>query len=458
MGILQNNKLWKRRALSALCALALPLALCFFSPRRARAQDAPGTDALRFDESGRFTILLLADLQDTQWTVPYLLSSVNSVLEEYTPDFIVLLGDQLEGSSPIMRIGNGRENTALAIDKLMQPIVSRGIPFAVVFGNHDGEAPLTKEEQMALYQSYAHCLAQDEGDALPGCGTYVLPVYGADGEASSSPLLNLFFFDSGGYAPDSGYPCVSAEQVAWYEAESARFRADNLNQTVPAAAFQHIVAAEIYDALDEAEKGASGAFEGVGYGEGRYFLAASSGVLAGEVSEAPCPSRANCGQFSAFARQGDVFAAFFGHDHVNTYLVGHEGIDLVAAPGATYTSYNDRAVRGVRLLRFHEENVRDYETLLVPFHQYESFSLFDVIPYYLLCSTRLYNAVKLCLLALIIVGGLAGIVLLDRKQKKRRAAAEDAGEACPAANKAQALTPDGPADGGEAEKPASPKL
>ena len=44
------------------------------------------------------------------------------------------------------------------INRIMEPVVSRGIPFAVTFGNHDEQSGMTNDEQMEIYRN------------IPGCG------------------------------------------------------------------------------------------------------------------------------------------------------------------------------------------------------------------------------------------------------------------------------------------------
>ena len=61
-------------------------------------------------------------------------------------------------------------------------------------------------------------------------------------------------------------------------------------------------------------------------------------------------------QFDALVNQGDVVAMFFGHDHVNSFIVEHEGIDLVNTPGAGFGSYGDDG-RGVRIIDIKEGTI-----------------------------------------------------------------------------------------------------
>ena len=396
----------KRRFLLPIACLLLLLL-----PPAARGDggDCTAAPALSFDENGYFTVLVLSDAQDTQWTVPYLPLGIAAALDAHTPDLVVLLGDQLEGGSPLMRVGDRQKHVERAIANLLAPIVERALPFAVVFGNHDAESGVSNERQLAIYQRYPGCVSVDVDES----GAYRVPVTGADG----TEKLSLYLFDSGAYTEDGGYGCVSRAQVEWYLAQSSALRATNNGARIPAVAFQHIVVGEIYDALTEVGADAPGAFAGVGSGQGAFYSPDAASLVMGALREAPCPSAENNGQFEAFLAQGEVFACFFGHDHINDYIISHRGVDLVACPGATYTSYNERSVRGVRMLRFSEDNVRSYDTLLVPFASYENVSFLGVVPYYLMTTTRVPNAAKLLVLLVLL---LAAAVLLTVLLLKKR--------------------------------------
>ena len=200
---------------------------------------AEGNDALRlnFGDDGRFTVLILSDLQDTQFTTELVVSGETHVLQDYPADLIVLLGDQLEGPSPVLRLGNGAQNSEKTLRTLLAPVAETGIPFVVVFGNHDYEAPLTIREQVKIYESYDNCLAVSFGKNSTEDGAFVLPI---DREGSELPGMALYFFDSGSYLPNGDYDTVSKEQVAWYSEQSAAFRAENDNQALPSIAFCHI--------------------------------------------------------------------------------------------------------------------------------------------------------------------------------------------------------------------------
>lgn len=389
------------------------------APALTRAEDTAPDDALRFGEDGSFTVLLLADAQDTQYPPAYLLRSIEAILNNYDVDLVVLLGDQLEGSSPVLRLGNGARNVERALSYILTPLKDAGLPFAFVYGNHDYEAPLSIERQEALYRGYDNCLAP----AFDESGAYYLPLYPQQGDTAA---MNLFFFESGPDYTRGNYSAVSEEQVAWYIETSSRLRAENGGEAIPAVAFSHVPVAEIYELFTEVPKGTPDALTR----HKKSYLPNDERILIGEANEAPCPSEANFGLFDAFLSQGDVFLAMSGHDHVNSFIGSFMGIDLGTAPGSTYTSYGSKAMRGVRLLRFYEDDVSSYTTTHVRYADLVQTGGLSAIRYYLSTTTLLPNAAKTVLLLALL---LTAIILMIRyivrsgKHAKPPAAEPDSG-------------------------------
>ena len=384
---------------------------------------AEGNDALRlnFGDDGRFTVLILSDLQDTQFTTELVVSGETHVLQDYPADLIVLLGDQLEGPSPVLRLGDGAKNCEDTLRTLLAPVEATGIPFVVVFGNHDYEAPISIREQVKIFESYDNCLAVSFGKNSTEDGAFVVPIYP---KGSELPAMALYFFDSGSYLANGDYDTVSAEQVAWYNEQSAAFRAANDNQALPSAAFCHIPVPEVYQLLTEVPKGTKGALKGVGVGKGKYYVPNETAIFTGEVNEAPCPSSENNGLFDAYLANGDMFLTVNGHDHINSFIGNVEGVDIANAPGSSYTSYGAEDTRGVRLFRFSEHNVRDYETLHVLYSDYNTPQSYGPIRYYFSTTDGIYNAIKIALCILVVVAAIVTtIIVLSVKAKKRKAAA-----------------------------------
>ncbi|MCR4615530.1 MAG: metallophosphoesterase family protein [Clostridiales bacterium] len=324
---------------------------------------------LKFGSDGKFTILQFADIQDGPILKPITRDLIKEAIKRVQPDLIVLTGDNISGGTchwglkPLEKL-----LVASAIDDFMSIFEEAGIPTAMVFGNHDGECFVTKEEQMAIYNKYSCSLGVDDGDALYGCGTYNLPILSSDGRRTA---YNLWMIDSNMYEYDAdgnrlGYDYVHQDQLDWYVKTGNELKAANGGQTVPSIVFQHIVVPEIWDALLEVPEGTDGAIEN----GGKYYTLDPQITVSGSVlHESPCPPYTNGGQFDVMKNQGDVVAMIFGHDHVNSYSINYHGIDLICTAGAGFSSYGDDS-RGVRVIELDENDLSTYSTHTETFLDY----------------------------------------------------------------------------------------
>ncbi len=322
---------------------------------------AKSDTTLQFDENGHFKILVLADIQSGFPVGEALKAYIAEAIDASDPDLVVFLGDN------IMSADDGTvESYWKGYDEVFPILESKGVPFTFVFGNHDDEsAPtVTKEEMLEKYQSYDGCLAYDADPSLHGCATHNLPILSSDG---NKVVYNLWFFDSGDYVNNEdgsrkGYDCVRADQIAWYEAESAKLKAANGGEVVPSLAFEHIIPQEatqavmfslpfqLGDLTRNFSDGTSATYLP------NYF--AFDGIL----SEAPCPSPDNEGQWNSFVETGDVKACFFGHDHVNNFSVNVNGVDAVSVPGTTFKSYSSVTDQGSMVITLDERDLSTYST------------------------------------------------------------------------------------------------
>lgn len=343
--------------------LAFILAFAMLLPASASVQSAD--NKLQFNSDGEFRIMQIADIQDGPLLFEIVRDFLKSVVPAEKPDLIVLTGDNI--SAAASSIGIHAVDLLLveaAIDRYMSIFEANNIPVAVVFGNHDAEELVTKEEQAAIYQKYDNCLIVDEGADVYGCGTYNLPIYSS--KDASKIAYNLWMFDSNMYDEENGgYDYVHKDQIDWYVSKSNELKAQNGGEVVPSMMFQHIVVNEIYDALLEVPASTEGAVEH----NGKYYVFNPENTKSGiALNESPCPSTVNGGQFDAVANQGDVVAMFFGHDHVNNFVVEYKGVDLVNTPGVGFNSYGDDG-RGVRIIDI-KEGTTDYETEVITYKDF----------------------------------------------------------------------------------------
>lgn len=311
-------------------------------------------ETLKFNEDGKFTILQFADIQDGYPLMSITEKLIKDTLKMVHPDLVVLSGDNISGGSTTTKV-----ITRAAINEFMSIFEKAGVPVAAVFGNHDDESVLAdKDYQMSVYESYDCFVGYNEGDSIPGVGTYNLPIMASDG---SKVAFNLWMTDSGTYNSENdlgGYACTTKEQIAWYVEKSNELKEANGGVAVPSINFQHIIVPDIYDALVECEEGTPNSIT-----SGGKFLTLPEGST-GVIHEAPCPPNYSNGQFQAFLQQGDILATVSGHDHVNSFIVPYQGIDIVNTPGVGFSSYNDETV-GSRVFVLNENDPENYETYVL---------------------------------------------------------------------------------------------
>ena len=358
------------------CMLSLLLAVLALSPALAAVDTVdvsrPANAHLSFNADGKLKILQVADLQDDARLDSLARKSLVRAIEETRPDLIMLTGDNIAGysCSTVVAASN-------AINNYMSLFEEHGIPVAMVFGNHDDdETPYTKLEQIEQYESY-DCFIGCAGvvaektvgeNSTINAGTYNIPVY--ESADSDRVLFNIWCFDSGNYNPDEeygGYGYVLPEQVEWYKAKSDELKAANGGVPVPSIAFQHIVPPQITSVLKEVPAGTDGALEMKSTGK-YYTLPDDVEPTANWMKEIPSPPNITFepgyAEVDAMLEKGDVKAIFFGHDHINSYILNYLGIDLVNSPGCCFASYNDNH-RGYRVITIDKNNPDVYETYLV---------------------------------------------------------------------------------------------
>ncbi len=148
--------------------------------------------ALRFNENGDFKIVQFTDVHYKKLSKEsaVALELINEVLETEKPDLVVFTGDVI-WAKPVKE----------GLDDVFDPVAKRGIPWAYVFGNHDDEFAMSRQEIMDYVVQKPHCLARAGDKSLKGVGNYILEVRN-NGNDSIGGLL--YFFDSGAYSQVKG--------------------------------------------------------------------------------------------------------------------------------------------------------------------------------------------------------------------------------------------------------------
>ncbi len=325
-------------------------------------------EPLRF-KNGKFKIMLVADLhekysmhtENAVQKVEDMHALLTKAVEQLNPDLVVYLGDNgFAGDKMQMRS---------VISRILYPVSSRDIPFAVVFGNHDHESGLSLVEQTRLYNEHDNCYLYNADDSITGYGNYNLLVKASK---SDEDILNLWFMDSNNLAEDqelSKYDWVHQDQIDWYKKTALELKEKNGGKVIPALLFQHTPVPEEYELLREAKPHERlDSVPGHGKWSNKNYVLKDS--VEGYLGEGPCTPDVNSGQFAAWKEIGDVMGAFFGHDHMNDFAGYVDGIMLAQCKTAGFRPYTDGCRSGVRLITIDENNPSNIFTKMYHFKQF----------------------------------------------------------------------------------------
>lgn len=353
-----KNRTKKTSARAAALLLTLVLVLSPTAVLPAGAQTSP----LRFGGDGTFTVLQITDPQDDHHPARDMLNLIELSIEKAKPDLVIFTGDIVEDE----RVGDigiddesGREgvyvtkngeldlpqtlaNTRAAATAIFDIVNNAGIPFAVTQGNNDYSSGIGNENWLDIYDDFENCLVTDESDDEEGRIDYNLEIL-ASGDDSTA--FNFWLMDT-------KRGDVTAEQIAWYEAESAALKQANGGTPVPAMVFQHIQTKDIWNLFEPCKMWDDGAVA-----NGTEFYRLNKDIANGYYTSTG-PIGEESDEFAAWKRQGDVIAAFFGHYHTEGYSGVWNSIEL----GFTYGCEMAKpGPYGVRVIALHENDIKNYD-------------------------------------------------------------------------------------------------
>lgn len=311
---------------------------------------------LKFGKDGKFTIMQIADIQEIQNVSPDTLKLLNAALDKASPDLAVLTGDQIQGYDKSMRKGDAFVIVKDIIEKITEPLTSRNVTFTVTYGNHDKQSGVENDEQADIYGSLSGCVIGEPQNRFDK-GTFSLQIYDSRGEKA---LFNIYIIDSNGMNRD-GYEPISHEQIEWYRNERERIKT-KFGEYVPSFVFQHIPIPEVFCGLKKVKRGTKGAIPAFRSHAGQYYKLPDYCSDDDFFREAPAPSDTNNGEFDAFLEKGEVKGVFFGHDHMNSFIVSYKGIDIGYSQGVGFNVYGPGGDRGVRIFELSEDDLNNYKT------------------------------------------------------------------------------------------------
>jgi hypothetical protein len=138
------------------------------------------------------------------------LEFVEKMIAEEQPDLVILSGDQVNGDTA--------PDAQTAIYKYSEMFAKHKIPYAGIFGNHDDEGNLNREESMTIMESLPFSLSEAGPPDVAGVGNYIVEVLGRGSTPHSA--LTLYLLDTHSYSPDEqrfrGYDWIKPSQLSWF--------------------------------------------------------------------------------------------------------------------------------------------------------------------------------------------------------------------------------------------------
>lgn len=270
--------------------LCLSLLVGCFGTGRAQ-QPAP----LRFNADKKFKIVQFTDVhfiyQNPKSDIA--LERINEVLDAEKPDLVMFTGDLIYGKP-----------AEEGLRTVLEQVSKRKIPFGVVYGNHDNEQGLSREQLFEIIKTVPYNLtATTEG--ISGVTNYILPVRSSDGKQDAAVLYCLDSHSYSSVPGVGGYDYIKFDQIDWYRKNSAAYTRRNGGQPVPSLAFFHIALPEFNQAASD-----------------------ENAILVGTRKERACAPQLNSGLFASMKEMGDILGIFVGHDHDDDYAVSWKGILL----------------------------------------------------------------------------------------------------------------------------------
>lgn len=248
--------------------------------------------------------------------------TITEMVETTNPDMIILTGD----------LTSEKENFT-AFKTGCAFLESFNIPWAFVFGNHEGldikyeENEVLDPEKIAdrqtlsdYLESLPNCIYEAGDENADGMGNYYYNVKDDNGKV----ITSLIMMDSHSYDEENGgYDHFHDNQIEWYE-NTIKSIAKDVNgdesKVVPSLAFFHVPMQKYMTAYDEAK-----ATDNLLWG---FRFPKEDGTPAVDDQ-----------MFEKMAELGSTKGCFAGHDHMNNFSVMKDGIRLTYGLSCDHNIY-----------------------------------------------------------------------------------------------------------------------
>ena len=261
------------------------------------------------------------------------INAVAAMVVEENPDLVIVTGD-ISFAIP----STGTINNRYAHEMFIRLMENLGVYWTVTFGNHDDEAFNYKRRQ-AVADMYAdedlkYCLFGQSPDGVSGMGNHVINVKNSAGEVTQS----LIMMDSHAYIHQDlilgtidalfwNYDAIKQDQVDWYAGIIEKY------QPKSSLMFFHIPLIDVKNAYDEYVANGRSDTENVKWHGGIDGEDHSDEVVFSSRLE-------NQTLFAKVLELGNTSAMFFGHDHLNNFVMDYKGVLFSYGYSIDYSAYS----------------------------------------------------------------------------------------------------------------------
>lgn len=270
-------------------------------------------------------------------------------VKDANPNFIVVTGDVFTFASK----GTAKE--------FFRWLDSYKVPWTITFGNHDEQcwfsidwltSYLNELNSLREKDGSSYCIFKDiQDDNVQGNANFAINLMKDDKAFEQLIVMDSNRYNYNGYF---GYDYFHQDQIDWYKALVNQTTKENDNTIVPSLMFYHIPLPEVRDAWDAASKDKS-------------LILNPTGSEAQE-NETPCNPDYNSGFYKVIKEMGSTHGMYFGHDHINNFIINYEGIHFGYGIKATDRVYSDDSLLGGRVITLHEDHSLSYEDY---YHDYK---------------------------------------------------------------------------------------
>lgn len=298
---------------------------------------------LRFNENGKFKILMISDIQETMNYDFRTVKGMEAMIDIEKPDLVILGGDNCDGRKVKLK-----EELEEYLKIFTAPMENRSIPWIHVYGNHDYDIDVPVSEQNEIYCAYPNCISGRSPDGVPGVSNYATHILAHD---SDRVAYCIYAFDTmhknpefrGGITTEElmvperpkcykKWDFIRFEQQMWYWNHSKELEKSE-GHIVKALAFMHVPPHEMYLCINNPEET----------------------QLKGESEETLQCSVLNSGIFATMLQRGDVDIIAAGHLHKDTVDAVYGGIRLCLDGCAGFSPKSFDHCRGGRIFDINED-------------------------------------------------------------------------------------------------------